>query len=351
VGEYTSVTIGWDGLGLISYYDATNGNLKVAHCSDIACTSATLSTLDSTNDVGQYSSITIGSDGLGVISYYDATNEHLKVAHCSNVICSSAATTTVDSGGGVGQYSSITIGTDGLPLISYYDAAHLHLKVAHCLNVTCSSASTFTIDSTTSNGFGVGRNSSITIGADGLGLISYEDSTAGDNLGVAHCQNVACSTVTTSDIEIAEVASYESSITTGADGLGLIAFWAFNGSNAVVRVAHCQDTGCSSPDKTDLDSGGNVGRYSSVTIGADGLGIISYYDAGNHHLKVAHCTNVACSSAATTTVDSTGDVGQYTSATIGTDGLPLISYYDVTNGDLKVAHCANTLCVPYFRRR
>jgi len=24
-------------LGLISYYDATNGNLKVAHCSDRAC--------------------------------------------------------------------------------------------------------------------------------------------------------------------------------------------------------------------------------------------------------------------------------------------------------------------------
>jgi hypothetical protein len=43
----TSVTIGADGLGLISYYDVTNGDLKVAHCSDAACSSAIITTLDS----------------------------------------------------------------------------------------------------------------------------------------------------------------------------------------------------------------------------------------------------------------------------------------------------------------
>ena len=37
--------------------------------------------------------------------------------------------------------------------------------------------------------------------------------------------------------------------------------------------------------------------------------------------------------------------------TIGTDGLPLISYYDATSANLKVTHCSNTFCVPYFRRR
>jgi hypothetical protein len=44
-------------------------------------------------------------------------------------------------------------------------------------------------------------------------------------------------------------------------------------------------------------------------------------------------------------------VGWYTSITIGTDGLGLISYRDQTNDDLKVAHCENTFCSPYFRRR
>lgn len=49
--------------------------------------------------------------------------------------------------------------------------------------------------------------------------------------------------------------------------------------------------------------------------------------------------------------DSAGYVGDHTSVTIGADGLGLISYQDFDNGDLKVAHCANAFCTPYFRRR
>ena len=54
---------------------------------------------------------------------------------------------------------------------------------------------------------------------------------------------------------------------------------------------------------------------------------------------------------AITSLDGSGDIGQHSSVTIGTDGLALISYYDATNGDLKVAHCSNPICVPYHRRR
>ena len=102
---------------------------------------------------------------------------------------------------------------------------------------------------------------------------------------------------------------------------------------------------------TTLDGSGNVGRFSSVTIGADGLALISSFDETNGDLKVAHCSNLDCTSATRTTVDRAGNVGQYSSVTIGTDGLALISYYDTTNGDLKVAHCSNLFCVPYHRRR
>src|SRR4029077_11635051 len=97
-GQYSSVTIGTDGLALISYYDATSGNLKVAHCSNSACTAATRTTVDRGGDVGQYSSVTIGTDGLGLISYYDATSGDLKVAHCSDLACAAATLTAVDRG-------------------------------------------------------------------------------------------------------------------------------------------------------------------------------------------------------------------------------------------------------------
>src|SRR5207244_4865823 len=99
VGQYSSLTIGADSLALISYYDATNGDLKVAHCSDSACTDATRTTIQSEDNVGQYSSVTIGTDGLGLISYYDATNGNLKVAPCSNSTCTEATLTTVDRAG------------------------------------------------------------------------------------------------------------------------------------------------------------------------------------------------------------------------------------------------------------
>jgi len=74
VGLDASATIGADGLGLISYLDSTNKDLKVAHCSDTNCTSATITTLDSIGSSISPTSITIGADGLGLISYYDAAN-------------------------------------------------------------------------------------------------------------------------------------------------------------------------------------------------------------------------------------------------------------------------------------
>ncbi len=134
------MTVGADGLGLISYFDVTNFDLKVAHCANLACTSATTQTLDGTGtNVGQYTSATVGADGLGLISYFDGTNGNLKVAHCADVSCTSATTQALDTTGVVGQYTSVTVGADGLGLISYLDVTNGDLRVAHCANVACTS--------------------------------------------------------------------------------------------------------------------------------------------------------------------------------------------------------------------
>ena len=355
VGMHSSVTIGADGLGLISYYDATNADLKVAHCSDAACSSATITTLDSVfGTLGPYPSVTIGVDGLGLISYYDGK---LKVAHCDNVVCSSANITTLGlddralAADGHAKYTSVAIGSDGLGLIvyDYRRLAHItDLKVAHCDNIECSSATDHPYLETLVHSDG--PYTSVTTGADGLGLISYRGSEG--FLKVAHCDNIECSSANITNLS--NLRAKHSSVTIGADGLGLISYYA----NHELKAAHCSDSACSSATLTTLDSEwrdinntGDLGNYSSVTIGADGLGLISYYDATNADLKVAHCSDAACSSATTITLDSDEDVGMYTSVTIGADGLGLISYYDATHGDLKVAHCANRFCTPNFRRR
>jgi cell shape-determining protein MreC len=344
VGGSSAITVGSDGLGLISYYDHTNNNLKVAHCNDVACTSATVSTIDGTGDVGAFISITVGSDGLGLIGYYDGANDDLKVAHCNDVACTSATTSTIDSAGDVGNWPSIAIGRDGLGLISHFDYTNYDLRVAHCNNIACTSATSSTIDSAGT----VGEHTSITVGSDGLGLISYYDYTNGD-LKVAHCDNVACSSATTSTVDSAGNVGVNTSITVGSDGLGLVSY--YDWWNEDLKVAHCNDIVCSSATSTTIDSAGNVGVATSITVGSDGLGVISYYRIDTGNLKVAHCSTITCSLASSTGVDSVGWGRRDTSVTVGADGLPLVSYLDVTNQDLKVVHCSNRFCIPQVRYR
>jgi hypothetical protein len=118
-------------------------------------------------------------------------------------------------------------------------------------------------------------------------------------------------------------------------------------------VAHCDDVACSSATLSTVDSSGIEGEYSAITLGVDGLGAISYYDGtgARQDLKVAHCANVACTTSSTVAVDTAGQVGWNTSITVGSDGLPFVSYRDVDGNRVKGLHCPNVFCVPYLRRR
>jgi hypothetical protein len=112
-----------------------------------------------------------------------------------------------------------------------------------------------------------------------------------------------------------------------------------------------RDTGVQPDHARRAGNVGDIGYFTSATIGVEGRALISYYDFSNGDLKVAHCSNVACGTATVTTLDSTGDIGRYAPVTIGAGGLGLISYFDNLLGDLKVAHCSNTFCLPNHRRR
>ncbi len=83
----------------------------------------------------------------------------------------------------------------------------------------------------------------------------------------------------------------------------------------------------------------NDGLYSSITIGADGLPVVAYYDATKGYLMIGKCSNAACSSFSSYTyTPSQGHI----SIAIGTDGLPLIAH--MSGGGLYVAKCANAGC-------
>lgn len=350
VGLYTSMTIGSDGLPLIAYYARTGANLKVAHCLDVACQTSTRTILDSPGDVGLWPAVTVAADGLGLISYYDKSSGDLKVAHCTNAACTSATLSTVDSAGVVGEYTSITVATDGFGLISYYDRTGGNLKVAHCTNATCSAATKTTLDSVGN----VGEYTAITILGStfqtgvkpGFALIVYYDVT-NSQLKSAKCLDATCTTalVAPAGFTPGNVGRH-GSVTTLVDGFAL-AFFRDLGQGHLVGN-YLGPTG----NVGVIDDDGNVGYETSVTVGGDGIPLVSYYDVGNADLKLLRCADSRCGEKGGVVVlDSGGDVGRYSSLTIGADGLPVVAYYDSTNGDLKVVHCGSVYCVPYLRRR
>jgi hypothetical protein len=370
VGYYTSVTIGKDGFPVISYYDYRNGYLKVAKCSDAACTpaSVTKNVIDSTESLGGWrTSIATGKDGFPVISYTGgfpvvsnyvakSRDEYLRVAKCGDASCTPASVTKniIDSTGHFGEYTSITTGKDGFPVISYFDYENRYLKVARCSDVSCTPASVTRniIDSAEH----LGEYSSITIGRDGFPVISYTDALPVDSdhdrrtgyVKVARCADASCSpaSVTKNIIDSAEHVGEYSSIAIGKDGFPVISYWDI--TNKGLKVAKCGDASCTPAflTKNIIDSTERVSDHTSITIGKDGFPVISYYDYKNRYLKVARCGDSSCTPASVTrnVIDSTGQAGWYTSIATGMDGLPVISYWDMTDQTLKVARCVNQFC-------
>jgi hypothetical protein len=351
VGVFSSIAIGADGLPVISYLDATAFTLKVAKCSNAACTgAATIAIVDDPafSNVGLYTDIAIGTDGLPVVSYHDASAGALKVAKCASAACTGTATiTTVDDPAvnSVGTFTSIAIGADGLPTVSYSDATAGALKVAKCANAACTGAATITtVDDPP---VFVGQYTAIAIGSDGLPVISYIDA-INAALKVAKCANAACTgaaTITTVDNPVMNNIDGQTSIAIGADGLPVIAYT--DQSAGAIKLARCVDAACSAAAFTIADDPvTGAARLPAIAIGPDGLPIISYQDSSTSALKVAKCVSAACSGALTiSNVDDPANVvGTNSSIAIGIDGLPVISYYDTTAAALKVARCGTRSC-------
>ena len=117
-------------------------------------------------------------------------------------------------------------------------------------------------------------------------------------------------------------------------------------SNKDLKVVKCTTQNCSSFNApVIIDSAGSVGRGSAIAIGGDNNPIISYYDEISQDLKIVKCTSENCSSYnAPVSLDTDGDVGRYTSIAIGADNNPIIVYPDLTNRFIKVFSCADPGC-------
>jgi Calx-beta domain len=319
-GLYASVTVGSDGLGLIAYYDQLSADLRVAHCSNTACSEATLTTLDGPGDVGKGAWITTGSDGLGLIVYLDESQQRTKTAHCRDVACTAAD--VFAHGYAEVPPSRVVIGSDGLGLLFAFartGPGGIAGYLGHCADLPCSSAAMSDP---------VAIPAGLALGPDGLGLATETTGFINTSVSVLHCPDVACTTP--SETPLGPGVAGE--IGVGSDGLGLFRYYVSAFPLQDHRIAHCSDTACASETTDPL-----LGR-GGLTIGPDGLGLLSYDETGT--LRLGHCDDPLC---ATQTVSLPIDNTTGPSVLhVGADGLALVAY-QAADG-LRVAHCSLTSC-------
>jgi hypothetical protein len=85
--KIAAATIG-SGLPIMSYFDVANSALKVAQCSDAACTGpARISVLDDSGSVGTRRTMLIDSNGLPRIVYQDLSASRVKIVQCATRSC------------------------------------------------------------------------------------------------------------------------------------------------------------------------------------------------------------------------------------------------------------------------
>jgi hypothetical protein len=170
VGNYTSIAVDSSAKAQISYYDATNGYLKLAvQIFPGSYNAWNTYVIDSIGNVGQFTSIAIDSAGKTHISYYDAGNSWLKYATNTSGAWN---TYMIDNSPNVGMYSSIAVDSNGNAHMSYYDATNKTLKYATNISGVWVA---ITVDSSAD----VGLYSSIGVDSQGKVHISYYDQTNG----------------------------------------------------------------------------------------------------------------------------------------------------------------------------
>lgn len=289
-----------------------------------------LTTIDSAGDVGSYSSLRLNA-GNPVVSYYDSSNADLKLATCTGGCATASASwvvTTVDSGGNVGLYTSLEL-NGGNPAVAYYDVTNAALKLATCTAACASAAPTWVVVTVDKGSADTGRFPSLRFNA-GSPVIAYRDKANGD-LKLATC-TAACASATPTWIittvdGAGDVGRY-SSMQLSA-GRPVIAYFDFTGGT--VKLATCLQ-GCATAAPgwviTVVDSvPGDVETQISLQLNGD-RPVVSYYDAVNGDLKLASCTG-ACTTAAPTwvinVVDAAGDAGGYSSLQLR-NGNPVVAY-------------------------
>jgi hypothetical protein len=293
-------------------------------------------------------SMTMTSADTPVIAYNDSTNNDLKLAICDTLGCDYPATSIIAATNDSGFYSAVAVTSSGIPVVAFHESSASgsvnNIKLAVCNNADCTSPVISQLDGWAMTGAYV----DIAMNASDIPIISYHDMGVGGIGGavkVVVCNDSACTTPSMTSLDTGTQNGSLALTSTGAPVISFYDIW-----NSALKLAVCADATCTSHSLVTLDSDGDVGRFTSLALTSTDVPIVSYIDYTNSTLKLAICNDTACSSSPTLkTIDIVGDVGtsptEYsTSLALTASDTPVISYYDMVNDYIKIATCDVTLC-------
>ncbi|MCC6990767.1 MAG: hypothetical protein IT181_17300 [Acidobacteria bacterium] len=326
-------------------------------------------------------SIVVGADGRPVVVYAGAFGKN--VLRCGNRSCLSGNTQAAAESDAADvvtpdYYPSALLDASGHPTFARVHLYSGALEFIHCLSVTCTAATTKRTIRYDDSATYTYLFPSLARGPNGLPIIAYQafyewaSSTVSSELRppnrliLTYCDDTACSSMRHYTMTVVGDQGYAADLKIGVDGAPLIV----HGTDAGLKVTHCQSPGCFTsgvlPPESVLLTGpfalapheNDAWRFApALAIGADKLPIISYRAPNRAHrgmLRVTHCGSADCKTG-NTTVDITAptgpggalapQLGRHTSIAIGADGLPVIAHDDEVTGSLKVTHCATVTCV------
>ena len=322
VGSYNAIAQASTGTLYISYFDATNGQLKLA---TDASGSWETSVVDDEGTCGEYSSIAVDESGAVHIAHYDS--DDTGALRYATDATGDWVTETVQDGAGL--YASIAVDDAGSVTIAHVDVDEAEFRVS--TNAT-SDWVTEAVD-TADTDWSVFSDTSLVVDGDGKAHAVYHLSDDGDTAenDVLYATNASGAWVTETVDSAENTEITYGSLALGDDGAAHVAYYYHGYGQYYSALMYATNAGGSFASEPVEWSEFN-GTYNS--IGTDGgRPYISYFDLYNGAVKFA---TPGTDEWAVTVVDS-GTVGQGTALVVEDSGHMHVSYYDQGNGDLKYA--------------
>jgi len=352
-GAYISLVLDVSGYPVVSYQEfGFDHDLRILHCNDPDCTGGdeTETEPDTTGDVGMWTSLALDASGNPVVSYYDNTNGNLKVMHCNDPGCAGndESITSPDTVGQVGYRTSLVLDAAGNPVIVHQDVTQYDFHVVHCNDPDCAGSDESITSPDPAGQSSPASRRAIALDMAGNPIIAYQDFSINQDLKVMHCDDPNCAGGNES-ITSPDTPGYSgdgASIVLDGSGNPIIAH--HDTLTSDLRVVHCNDPDCSGGDEsiTAPDTDHLTGASPYVVLNSAGNPVIAYEGKLPTRpvwdLRVLTCNDPDCAGGDDTIGMHEISGGNHQIQLDDTDS-PIMAF---TSFGMAVLHCWDELCSP-----